>query len=496
MSGLSFKANSLKEPNIIDSAFEAFRQANRERLHYIWRKAQDGQLDGLSEEERRLAEIMLAHSDEYFNQFEFADVLADREFKPEDEVNPFLHVVMHAVIENQVKDRDPIEALQFYNAMLKNKCSEYEAIHLLMAILLKFLFPIFKKRSRFDLDGYRKLLKIYKTRKPDKIIALLDSEPDSSETEEVDEKKFQVFDEMRSAMKGQAFKSIEEAQAFANAWLGKKNAEPKSEFLGLSPEQLHRMMYRPFDETSDIVVLNKNLSNEKILEIPIMKEAVYFLRRLGELQPLKATGKGNLPRIFAREIHDQFSEDPEFPYPIASEEGDMKLSALRHILDMCGWIKKRNQKFYLTQKGQILNGRGFGRDDFHHLFQTYTQEFNWASRDLYPELEIIQQAFLFSSYVLHRKAKTNANANANELSTHFIQAFPAVLNTEERYLSSEESHQLIQHAFYVRFIERFCEYFGLVTIEKKEKRSLQLDYLIRTTPFFDELFQWKLEGVC
>jgi len=490
---LSSKVNS---PNlsIIDSAFEAFRQANREYFHYIWRRAQDGQLDGLAEEERRLAEIMIAHSDEYFNQFEFADVLVDHEFNPEGEVNPFMHVTLHALLEKQVKNHEPIEALQFYNAMLRNKCTAHEAIHLLMGVLLKFLFPIFKKRTRFDLDGYRKLLKIYKTRKPDKIISLLESEPDSSDSEEVDEKKFQVFDEMRSAMKGQAFKSIEKAQAFADAWLGKKNAEPKSEFLGLSPEQMHRMIYRPFDETSDIVTLNKNLSDEKILEIPIVKEAIYFLRRLGELQPLKATAKGNLPRAFACEIHDRFPEDPDFHYPIVSEEGDMKLSALRHILDICGWIKKRNQKFYLTQKGQNLNGKGVGPDDFHHLFQTYTQKFNWASRDLYPELGIIQQAFLFSCYILHRKAKTYVSAN--ELSTHFIQAFPAVLNTEERCLSSEESYHLLQHSFYIRFIERFCEYFGLVTIEKKEKRSLQLDYLIRTTPFFGEMLLWKFEGVC
>ncbi len=489
---MSSKANS-PNLNIIDSAFEAFRQANREHLHIIWQTAQNGQLDGLTEEEGRLAEIMLAHSDEYFNQFEFADVLADREFNPESEVNPFMHVALHALLEKQIKDHEPIEALQFYNAMLRNKCTAHEAVHLLMGILLRFLFPIFKKRSSFDLDGYRKLLKIYKTRKPDKIIALLDSEPDSSETEEADEKKFQIFDEMRSAMKGQAFKSIEEAQAFADAWLGKKNAEPKSEFLGLSPEQLNRMLYRPFDETSDIVTFNRDLSSEKFLEIPIVKEAVYFLRRLGELQPLKATAKGNLPRAFACEIHDRFPEHPEFSYPIVSEEGDMKLSALRHILDMCGWVKKRNQKFYLTQKGQILDGKGFGPDDFHHLFQTYTRKFNWASRDFYPELEIIQQAFLFSCYLLYRKAKTYVNVN--EFSTYFIQAFPAALKPEEKYLSSEEPYRLLQHSFYVRFIERFCEYFGFVTIQK-QKRSFQLDYLIRTTPFFDELFQWKLEGVC
>jgi len=475
-----------------DSVFEALRGINRKHFHEIWKKAQKDELQGLTEEEQRLGKIMLDHSDEYFNQFEFADVLADREFDPEAETNPFLHVTLHAVAEKQVQDRNPIEAFQFYNAMLRNKCTAHEAIHLLMAILLKFLFPIFKKKNRFDLDGYRKLLKIYKTRKPVKIIALLNSEPDSSDTEEVDEKKLQVFDEMRSDMKGQAFKSIEEAQAFADAWLEKKNAEPKSDFLGLSSEQMNRMLYRPFDETSDIVMLNKNLSDEKILEIPIVKETVYFLRRLGELQPLKATAKGNLPRVFACEIHDRFPEHPEFPFPIVSEEGDMKLSSLRRILDMCGWIKKRNQKFYLTQKGQILNGRGFGRDDFYHLFQTYTRKFNWASRDLYPELGIIQQAFLFSCYILYRKAKTYVNVN--EFSTYFIQAFPTVLKREEKYLPSEKPYQLLQHCFYVRFIERFCEYFGLVTIQKKDKRSPQLDYLIRTTPFFDEMFQWRFEG--
>jgi len=480
--------------DIIDSAFEAFRKANREYLHDIWQRAQNGQLDRLSEEERQLAEIMLAHSDEYFNQFEFADVLADRKVNPESEVNPFLHVAFHAILEKQVKDHEPIEALQFYNAMLRNKCTAHEAIHLLMSILLKFLFPIFKKRSRFDLDGYQKLLKKYKTRKPDKIIGLLDREPDSSGTEGVDEKDFQVFDEMRAAMRGQSFESIEKAQAFADAWLEKKNAEPKPEFLGLSSEQLYRMLYRPFDETSDIVALNKNLSSEKVLEIPVVKEAAYFLRRLGELQPLRATAKGNLPRAFACEIHDRFPENPEFPFPITSEEGDTKLLSLRYILDWCGWIKKRNRKFYLTQKGQALNEKGLAPDDFHHLFQVYTQKFNWASRDFYPELEIIQQAFLFSFYILHRKAKTFINTN--ELSNYFIQAFSAALNTEVKYLSSEESYRLFQHSFYIRFIERFCEYFGLVTIQKKEKRSLQHDYLIRTTPFFDEMFQWKLEGVC
>ncbi len=57
-----------------------------------------------------------------------------------------------------------------------------------------------------------------------------------------------------------------------------------------------------------------------------------------------------------------------------------------------------------------------------------------------------------------------------------------------------ESEQLAARFFYIRFIERFCEYFGLVTIQRKERLSFSLDYSVKTALFFEEIFQWKLEG--
>lgn len=161
-----------------DSEFETLQQLNREHLHHIWQRARNRELDGLTEEEQRLAKVMLAHSDEYFNYFEFADVLGDHKFDPDSEVNPFLHITLHAIAEKQVEDRNPIEAFQFYNAMLKKKCSPHESIHLLAGILIHFLLPVLKERRRFQLDTYRQLLKEYKSRKPEKIIDLLKNEPD------------------------------------------------------------------------------------------------------------------------------------------------------------------------------------------------------------------------------------------------------------------------------------------------------------------------------
>jgi hypothetical protein len=161
-----------------DPLFNALRQLSREHFHSLWQRAKDNDLEGMSEEERSLAEIMLAHEDEYFNQFQFADVLADHQFDPDREVDPFLHVALHAVAEKQVKDHDPIEALQFYNAMLRQKCSRHEALHLLMAILIQLLFPVLKGEGPFSLDTYLRLLKRYKSRKPDKIFDLLNDDPD------------------------------------------------------------------------------------------------------------------------------------------------------------------------------------------------------------------------------------------------------------------------------------------------------------------------------
>lgn len=246
-----------------DSIFSTIREMNRKYLHSLWRRAQEGQLDGLSEEERQLVGIMLDHSDIYFNQFEFADVLADHEFDPEREANPFLHITLHAVAENQINNRDPVEAFQFYNAMIHNQCSRHEALHLLMRVMIRFMFPVFAKGEAFDLKGYCKFLRIGRKMKPEKIIALLESEPDFSEEGEIGEKS-QMIKELQSGMSGHDSDSVKENSLFLDTWVRERNERPLPEFLGLSPDQMHRMLYYPFLKTSDIVTLNVNLSREKI----------------------------------------------------------------------------------------------------------------------------------------------------------------------------------------------------------------------------------------
>jgi hypothetical protein len=154
---------------------QELRKANHEHLHSIWKLARAGASDSLSHEEQGLARIMLEH-DEYHNQFEMADLLHDHKYDIESEVNPFLHVIFHQIIENQLEAREPIEAFQFYNTMRQNKVSRHEAIHCTATILSFLLHDVLRDSAAFDLEKYRSLLKKYKNKKPEKLMHALEKE--------------------------------------------------------------------------------------------------------------------------------------------------------------------------------------------------------------------------------------------------------------------------------------------------------------------------------
>ena len=153
------------------------RQVSRTEMHDLWLRAKDGDFEGLTEEEERIARIMLNHQDEFYNQFEFADLTYDHDYDPDTEYNPFLHITIHSVIEAQLEQREPIETLQFYNAVRKKKYSHHDTIHFVGLILSCLIFDVVKRKRPFNLKLYRKLLKKYKSRDPEKLMELLENDP-------------------------------------------------------------------------------------------------------------------------------------------------------------------------------------------------------------------------------------------------------------------------------------------------------------------------------
>jgi hypothetical protein len=156
-----------------DGNFKEKRKENRERLHDIWEIAKTGNLESLSGEDKRLAEVMIDHRDQYFSQFEKAGQTYDHEYGGNSEENPFLHIMLHSAVERQLESKDPIEALQFFNSMRK-KVSRHDAIHLIGAILTPLMFNVMQKNVPFDKEKYVTLFKKYKGKKPSRIYESLE----------------------------------------------------------------------------------------------------------------------------------------------------------------------------------------------------------------------------------------------------------------------------------------------------------------------------------
>ena len=125
-----------------DEEIKILKKLSRQHMHEIWKIAKTGELDILSGDDKRIAGAMLDHKDEYINQFEMADLTYDHEYDVDTEENPFLHITLHVIVENQLEDRDPIEVYQFYNSIRKKKYPHHDTVHLIAAILAPFIFSV------------------------------------------------------------------------------------------------------------------------------------------------------------------------------------------------------------------------------------------------------------------------------------------------------------------------------------------------------------------
>lgn len=166
-----------------DAIRELFNNGFRTQMSTIWGKAKERDFKGLDDQAQRIAKIMVAHEDELYKQFEHADLTYDPEFNPDTGYDPFLHIAIHSIVEAQLEDNDPLEVVQFFNAMRQKKYSRHDSIHLVGQILTCLIFEILEHQQPFDMETYRKLLSKYQSRDPEKLMDLLEDEPLLSETE-------------------------------------------------------------------------------------------------------------------------------------------------------------------------------------------------------------------------------------------------------------------------------------------------------------------------
>jgi hypothetical protein len=77
-------------------------------------------------------------------------------------VNPYLHVTMHTIVENQLVQNEPPEAAPALERLLAAGVSRHEAIHRIGNLVLHQIWRIQRERRSFDRQAYIRALKSLK----------------------------------------------------------------------------------------------------------------------------------------------------------------------------------------------------------------------------------------------------------------------------------------------------------------------------------------------
>lgn len=137
--------------------FREIRILSRQHVAYLWQLAQAGGEDLLSDEEAAMVQAMMEHT-EYHDVWDRLDEFGNREIVVEG-ANPLLHVVMHGVVENQIRNGTPPEVAQVLNACVRRGMDRHELVHEIAALIATQLWEMMTFERPFDQDRYVRQLK-------------------------------------------------------------------------------------------------------------------------------------------------------------------------------------------------------------------------------------------------------------------------------------------------------------------------------------------------
>ena len=312
--------------------------------------------------------------------------------------------------------------------------------------------------------------------------------PKNSSFKDLPNHAFKISNSAKGHIENKEPSSFKELRQKLNQFFHNHNKKPTDDFLGFSPTQMQCILHNPFRLTNEIFVFEyENYFEQNIKEVPFLEQALYFLNRLYELGEMKATQKGNLPKAFVMEFYQKFFSKKEGVITPHREDYLPEAKRLKYILNMTGLIKKRKNKFYLTQKGKSLIKDKKNKELFNDLVLTLFNKWNWGALDGYSELPLIQASAVFNIYLLNKKAKNWISGE--ELGKVFLKAFPPLVFEVNKGGYFDPKTEII-NCFNIRFLERVCLPLGFLDRKRKNGGIKRKNYY-KLSSFFKQHFKFS-----
>ena len=305
----------------------------------------------------------------------------------------------------------------------------------------------------------------------------------------------EVNDELSELLSTQSFDSIEEVQAVTDTILAKKNQKPQDDFLGLSSDQVYRMLNSAYD-TPELFQFPDHLSIDPCAPILMLIEGIAAAIDEKGLPATKA--RGSLPQKLCKELWNEYSKlyADEFiasNHKVNKEDDFFELHVARIVLELAGFLRKTKGRFYLTQKYQKIASTSGANGLYPIILKTYCLEFNWAYWDRFSDVPFLQQSFLFTLYLLKQHGEKMEFTSVYE--DDFLQAFPMMKDEMQgsTYSTPEED---FRHCYYFRVCKRFIVFLGLAELEIiGGDKFLDQKYKIKKTPLFDDAIHFNFNDL-
>lgn len=252
-----------------------------------------------------------------------------------------------------------------------------------------------------------------------------------------------------------------------NSYMSLINNRPLDDFLGLSPNEMHHLLFFPFTDKSPIK-LKQNISDDVLNRIPFFRLTEEFLKIVQREKSIKLTPLGALPRKVLVELYDfGFIKDTfiEKGYSKINREIDAPAIGMMNVnTQLAGFVKKSANKISLTKTAEKHLEKQQRNELFEKVFKTFTTKINWGLLDGYSEYQIVQTGWGFSLFLLS-KLSTGQEQSILVFSEPFVNAYVKELNAHSYEFGSPL--RAFTNCYELRTFEHFFRYFGFIEITQE-----------------------------
>lgn len=224
----------------------------------------------------------------------------------------------------------------------------------------------------------------------------------------------EICQQIHGLLRSGEFESLEDAYEAVQALLERHNDAPLDALLGLSLDQVYRLLYSGWNAPESVLHIRDDIPEADLAGSCFLHNALVFLRALEEEGGAKLTPKKNLNQKFVARMRKETTWvayqdrlNPDY-CPGKNEEDAWPVHILRILLEAARLARVYKGKLQVTKLGRQCLAPACAGALQAQLFTALGTEFNLAYLDRAQELIGVQDTYPFILYALGQIAREPA----------------------------------------------------------------------------------------